>query len=169
MKTVLIAIIFTMLLVNAFRHHDIKYGKVQDTLNEVRAANEIEYGKVQKALNEVKAAQEEQNKILAAITARVADMQKIRAEVTAYTLDLNETDNDPQHAADMSKPVPGRTAAVSRDLIHLLGKKVYIPGHGVRVVNDLAAVDVTGTIDLLVGNKAEARKIGREVREVIVL
>lgn len=169
MKTVLIAIISAMLLVSVFRHNAIEYSKVQNTLTAVRAANEIEYGKLQNALNEVRAAQAEQNRILADITARIAETQKIRAEVTAYTLDLNETDNDPQHAADMSKPVPGRTAAVSRDLIHLLGKKIYIPGHGVRVINDLAAVDVKGTIDLLVGNKAEARKIGREVREVIVL
>ena len=158
MKTVLIAIIFTMLLVNAFRHNEIE-------LNQL----EIELNQLQNTLKEVRNTQEKQNVILEAITVRVADMQKIRAEVTAYTLDLDEINNDPQHAADMSKPVPGRTAAVSRDLIHLLGKKVYIPGHGVRVINDLAAVDITGTIDLLVGNKAEARKIGRKIREVIVL
>jgi 3D (Asp-Asp-Asp) domain-containing protein len=150
-KTFLLAIGCVVLLANVFIH------------------NEIERSKLQKTLNEVRAAQDEQSRILTAITARVAEMQKIRAMVTAYTLDPKETDSDPSRAADMSRPVPGKTAAVSRDLIHLLGKKIYIPGHGVRVINDLAAKNITGTIDLLVGNKVEACKIGREVREVIVL
>jgi len=151
MKTIFIAIIFATFLVIAVRHNEIEYGKLQSTLNELRDA------------------QEKQNGLLAAITVQVPDMQKIRAEVTAYTLDPKETGNDSQHAADMTEPVPGRTAAVSRDLIHLLGKKVFILGHGVRIINDLAAEGVTGTVDLLVGNKTEARKIGREVRDVIVL
>lgn len=150
-KTLLIATICAMFLIDAYHRNEIEHNKLQNTLNEVRDA------------------QDKQNKILTAITARVADMQKIRATVTAYTLDPDETDNDPSHAADMSKPVPGKTAAVSRDLIRLLGKKIYIPGHGVRVINDLAAKDITGTIDLLVGNKVEAGKVGREVKEVIVL
>jgi len=37
------------------------------------------------------------------------------------------------------KPIPGKTIAVSRDLKHLLRKKVYIPGRGVFYANDLLA------------------------------
>ncbi len=150
MRTALIVTFFGTLLLTAIHHHEMEHGKLLKTLNEVRDS------------------QEKQNKLLAAITGRVAAMQKIRAEVTAYTLAPDEI-QDPQHAADMTAPLPGKTAAVSRDLLHLLGKKVYISGHGVRTINDLAAKGVTGTVDLLVGNKTEARKIGREVREVIVL
>jgi len=152
LKTALIALLFGMflLMLNAFRHNELEHDQLHNTLTAVRDA------------------QEKQDRILATITRSVAYMQKIRAEVTAYTLDPDEV-NDPRHAADMTTPVPGKTAAVSRDLIHLLGKKVYIFGHGVRVINDLAAEGVIGTVDLLVGNKTEARKIGREVRDVVVL
>lgn len=151
MKIALTAILFGMLLFNAIQYLEMEHGKLQNTLNEMRDA------------------QEKQNRILAAITGRVAELQTIRAEVTAYTLNPKEVGSDPQRAADMTTPIPGRTAAVSRDLIHLLGKKVYILGHGVWVINDLAAKGVTGTVDLLVGNETEARKIGREVKEVVVL
>lgn len=68
--------------------------------------------------------------------------------------------------------VVGRTAAVSRNCMDLLGEKVYIEGHGVRYVNDLTA-DWVGekfnicTIDLAVPSEKHAKQIGNEVREVI--
>lgn len=68
--------------------------------------------------------------------------------------------------------VVGRTAAVSRNCMDLLGEKVYIEGHGVRYVNDLTANWVGEkfnicTIDLAVPSEKHAKQIGNEVREVI--
>ena len=37
------------------------------------------------------------------------------------------------------RPVPGKTLAVSRDLKHLLRKRIHIPGRGVFYANDLMA------------------------------
>lgn len=68
--------------------------------------------------------------------------------------------------------VVGRTAAVSRNCMDLLGEKVYIEGHGIRYVNDLTAqwvgekFDIC-TIDLAVPTEKHAMQIGNEVREVI--
>lgn len=68
--------------------------------------------------------------------------------------------------------VVGRTAAVSRNCMDLLGEKVYIEGHGIRYVNDLTAQWVGEkfnicTIDLAVPSEKHAKQIGNEVREVI--
>lgn len=68
--------------------------------------------------------------------------------------------------------VVGRTAAVSRNCMDLLGEKVYIEGHGIRYVNDLTAQWVGEkfnicTIDLAVPTEKHAMQVGNEVREVI--
>lgn len=75
----------------------------------------------------------------------------------------------------LNEPVQsGRTAAVSPACIDLLGEKVYIEGHGIRYVNDLAAKwldDKFGvcTIDLAVGSKENTHKIGGHIRTVVKL
>lgn len=85
--------------------------------------------------------------------------------VTGYTPTGNKT-------ALGEDVVVGRTAAVSRNCMDLLGEKVYIEGHGIRYVNDLTA-DWVGekfnicTIDLAVPTEKHAMQIGNEVREVI--
>lgn len=68
--------------------------------------------------------------------------------------------------------IVGRTAAVSRNCLDLLGEKVYIEGYGIRYVNDLTAEWVGEkfkicTIDLAVPTVEHAMEIGNEVREVI--
>ena len=68
--------------------------------------------------------------------------------------------------------VVGRTAAVSRNCMDLLGEKVYIEGHGIRYINDLTAQWVGEkfnicTIDLAVPTEKHAMQVGNEVREVI--
>jgi 3D (Asp-Asp-Asp) domain-containing protein len=93
----------------------------------------------------------------------------VTASITAYTLDPKETDSTPNQTAIMATPKAGKTAAVSPDLSYLLGKKVYIAGHGVKVINDLTAVGIENTVDLLVGNKKQAKDIGRSMRKVVIL
>jgi hypothetical protein len=68
--------------------------------------------------------------------------------------------------------VIGKTAAVSRKCMDLLGDTVYIEGHGVWKINDLTAKWLDDkhkvcTIDLAVPNKTEARKIGNNIHKVV--
>lgn len=87
--------------------------------------------------------------------------------VTAYTASEDETDSTPNQTSLMVKPVVGRTIAVSRDLRKFYGAKVWIEGFGVRVVEDTMNKRYSKRVDILVGSKEQARKIGRSERKVI--
>lgn len=68
----------------------------------------------------------------------------------------------------------GRTAAVSPACIDLLGEKVYVEGHGIRHVNDLAAKwldDKFGvcTLDLAISPSSDTHKYGGHIKTVIKL
>ena len=70
------------------------------------------------------------------------------------------------------KVITGKTAAVSRNCIDLLGETVYIQGIGIRYINDLTAEwldDKYGicTLDIAVPNKSSANKIGNKTRTVV--
>lgn len=88
--------------------------------------------------------------------------------VTAYSLDKKQCNNDLENTATMVKPLPGITAAVSRDNLNLLGKKVYIEGHGVRKVTDVMNKRFKNRIDLLMSKK-EAKKFGVDKAVVAVI
>lgn len=62
---------------------------------------------------------------------------------------------------------PGLTAAVSRDLRHLLGREIHVAGHW-RFVNDLMGPGVVRAVDLCVEDAATAREWGRRRGEVRV-
>lgn len=94
---------------------------------------------------------------------------KLSLRITAYTPSKDETNDDPNNTAIMERPIPGRTCAVSRDLLHLLGKDIYIEDFGVRRVNDLMNARYEKSIDLLVGNKSYAKQIGIQEKEVVVI
>lgn len=87
--------------------------------------------------------------------------------VTAYTAREEECDSTPHVTALMEKPVPGRTVAVSRDLMFALGKHVYIPGVGVRVVQDLMAPRFTKRVDVLMPSVKMARTFGVQVKDIV--
>ncbi|WP_156915974.1 3D domain-containing protein [Desulfatirhabdium butyrativorans] len=93
----------------------------------------------------------------------------IKAVVTAYTARRQETDSDPERTAIMEKPIPGWTCAVSRDLSHWLGGKVWIEGVGVRRVNDVMNERYKKRVDVLVGKPKEAVQIASEQRQVVFL
>ncbi|MGE4417709.1 MAG: hypothetical protein AB7D26_10765 [Marinobacterium sp.] len=92
-----------------------------------------------------------------------------RAVVTAYTARRQETDSDPRHTATMEKPIPGWTCAVSRDLSHWLGGRVWIEGVGVRRVNDLMHGRYKKRLDVLVGKPGEALQMASGQRQVVFL
>lgn len=89
--------------------------------------------------------------------------------VTAYTASRNECDSTPNVTAIMEKPVAGWTVAVSRDLVWMLGKKVYIEGLGVRLVQDLMNERFTERLDVLMPDKKSAKKFGKKKLNVVVL
>lgn len=69
------------------------------------------------------------------------DFRHYRVKLTYYVPSaggINSSGNRNKTAIG-GRPIPGKTIAVSRDLKHLLRKKVYIPGRGVFYVNDLMA------------------------------
>lgn len=73
--------------------------------------------------------------------------------VSAYSLRKKECDSDLKNTALMRKPIVGRTAAVSRDNLHLLGKEIYVEGKGIWVVTDVMHERWTNRIDLLMTTK----------------
>jgi 3D (Asp-Asp-Asp) domain-containing protein len=95
--------------------------------------------------------------------------RKFKLTATAYSGSPDETDSDPDKTALMTKPVAGRTVAVSRDLIHWLGHKVYIKGKGVYMVEDLMNARFTKKIDFFYGSKQEAIKFGVRTVDVVLL
>ncbi len=95
--------------------------------------------------------------------------EEITATVTAYTNRQCETNSDPGHTATMEDPVAGWTCAVSRDLMHWLGGRVYIDGVGVRRVNDLMNKRFQERVDVFMGTVEEARAFGNQTREVMFL
>lgn len=88
--------------------------------------------------------------------------------ITAYSPRSKETDSTPNTTALMTKPIPGGTCAVSRDLIHLLGKKIYIEGYGVFVVTDVMNKRWEYRIDLCMNTRA-AKKFGKQKANVVLL
>lgn len=98
--------------------------------------------------------------ILKTILNRYREANTHRLRLSAYTARPEECNDDVQNTAVMETPKPGLTVAVSRDLKGWLGKRVYVEGFGVRLVNDLMHPRYTKSIDILVGDVALAREIG---------
>jgi len=93
----------------------------------------------------------------------------VTCTITAYTTSEDETDSTPNLTATMVEPTCGWTVAVSRDLITWLGGRVYIPGRGVRKVEDLMAPRWHLRIDILMPTKEMALEFGVKKKKVIFL
>lgn len=89
--------------------------------------------------------------------------------VTAYTVSENECDSTPDKTAINTKPIPGHTVAVSRDLSYMLGKEIWIEGLGVWHVNDVMNKRYDSRIDIVVKNKEIAKAWGKRERRVVLL
>ena len=79
---------------------------------------------------------------------------EINVTVTAFAIKGQKT-------SLQTVPRVGHTVAVSRDMKHLLGKKIYIQGHGLRTVESLTHKRLKRTIDVYVASNKIARKIGK--------
>lgn len=87
-------------------------------------------------------------------------MRSVKVRITFYAPSLKgiNSDSNPKKTATMTKPIPGRTCAISRDLVNAgwLGRKIYIPGIGIRYTSDIIGESVNGKvitkqIDICVG------------------
>lgn len=99
----------------------------------------------------------------------ITPVTSIEAEVTAYTNRKRETNSDPEHTATMTRPIPGLTCAVSRDLLHWLGGRIYIEGVGVWQVEDLMNERYERSVDLYMGDVKAAKEFGRQTLQVVYL
>lgn len=93
----------------------------------------------------------------------------LNVTVTAYTPRESETDSTPEFTAIMSRSRPGYTAAVSRDLLRYLGRRIYIEGVGVYGLEDVMNPRFKKRIDLMFGDVRKARAFGKRKMTVIVL
>jgi 3D (Asp-Asp-Asp) domain-containing protein len=95
-------------------------------------------------------------------------IEKVRTmRVTGYTPTGSKT-------ALGDKLIVGKTAAVSRNCMELLGEYVYIEGLGVRYIHDLTAKWVGDefnicTVDVAVPTEKDAYKIGNSNRTVVYI
>jgi 3D (Asp-Asp-Asp) domain-containing protein len=87
--------------------------------------------------------------------------------VTGYTARREECDGTPGRTALMERPRAGATCAVSRDFSRFLGQKVYIPGIGVRRVNDLMHARFQRSLDIVFPSVPTARAFGRQTKTII--
>jgi len=89
---------------------------------------------------------------------------------TAYCPQCGVQDDTPQRTAIGGRPVrPGRTVAVSRDLRHLLGRKVYVEGLGLRVVEDLMHPRFLERVDLCLPDREQALAFGVKRVNIVVV
>lgn len=103
---------------------------------------------------------------------KVIALKKKRAywvDATAYSASVDETDSTPRETATLTQVQEGRTLAVSQDHVDWLGRRVYIPGYGVRVVEDLMNKRFTDRIDFFIEGKARATAFGKKRLQVILL
>lgn len=88
--------------------------------------------------------------------------QYYEVDATAY-IPANE------YTAAMTKPVVGRTVAVSRDLTHLLGRDIYIEGLGIKRIEDLMNERWVNKIDIMVPTEKDAKIFGiQKVRFFVI-
>lgn len=83
--------------------------------------------------------------------------------ITGYTASTDEGDGDPSRTATMTRPTPGRTVALSRDLFEKFkGQMIHIEGVGDFTVEDTMHPQYNNRIDILFKTKAEALEWGRK-------
>lgn len=81
------------------------------------------------------------------------------------------SDSDHTNTATMTKPVVGRTVAISDELFNLgwLGSKIYIDGFGVFLAEDRMGESIKGKcVDICVNSKKRAFQLGKEYNVIVM-
>ena len=81
------------------------------------------------------------------------------------------SDSDHTKTATMTRPVVGRTVAISDELFNLgwLGNKIYIDGFGVFLAEDRMGPSIKGKcVDICVSSKKKAFQLGKRYNVITV-
>ncbi|WP_428567721.1 MAG: 3D domain-containing protein [Solidesulfovibrio sp. DCME] len=113
--------------------------------------------------------QEGEKRLASLFTLDEDQRRRFTLTATAYCPLCGSEDGQPQPTARGGVVRPGRTVAVSRDLKHLLGRRVLVEGLGVRVVEDLMHPRFTDRLDLCLPDKEQALAFGVKRLELVVL
>jgi 3D (Asp-Asp-Asp) domain-containing protein len=109
----------------------------------------------------------EKNKSLILIKKKYDQLRIRYVTVTAYSLSKDECDDNEIIGALNSPIIPNFHCAVSRDLIYMLNKKIYLESIGIFKVKDVMNKRFSEKIDICLENKQICRKFG--VKENIKL
>lgn len=93
----------------------------------------------------------------------------LKVTATAYSPGQAQTDASPWRGALGLRIKPGRTLAVSQDLRRLLGRRIYVPGLGFRVVEDLMHPRWSNRVDFCVRDREQAASFGIRDIEIVII
>ena len=108
---------------------------------------------------------------ISALSMEIQKIKPVKVTVTAYSPENRQTDDTPTITAFSTKVKPW-TIAVSRDLFNagwVAGKKVYIEGVGVFVVNDLMHKRKSNHVDIFFWTRDQAIEFGVKKSRAILL
>jgi len=104
-----------------------------------------------------------------ALFAPSAEPRLFTVTVTAYSPTPDQTWGDPWIGAMGRRVRPGKTLAVSHDLKHLLGSRVYVQGVGYLVAEDLMHPRWENRVDLCLRSRNRAEAFGVKQLDMVVL
>lgn len=105
------------------------------------------------------------------LQAALDETRVIHATLTAYSPEQGQTDEDPFVTASMERVQEGRVA-VSRDLFYngwVFGRRIYIEGKGIFIINDLMHARKTNQIDVFHFSTTKAKEFGVQHARVVLL
>jgi len=126
--------------------------------------------------NKIKTIETKHSEQIAKYDVKIESLENINMKLKNYKVKVSfyvpsiggiNSQGNPNTTAVLDKPIPGGTLAVSRDLIHLLYRTIYVKGYGVFYANDtLADKDpytkkpIRKQIDICVGSLKHIPKQG---------
>jgi len=149
---------------------DQRRDKLQDEISQLRLEI-LHLEKENEQLRQLAKESEAQEQLYQRMQEWLDNWEVSMAEVTAYApLDPDAVEGmcysgDPRVTASGERVVPGVTAAAGPDVP--FGTRLYVHGHGVRVVQDRGGRIGQGKIDLAVESREEAYAWGRKNVKVV--
>ena len=122
-------------------------------------------------INEQKKNIDRQEKVIHALNIELFRKQMVTISFYHPPSKGINSDSDPTNTATMTRPIVGRTVAISNDLFKAgwLGWKIYIEGFGVFICEDRMGSKVEGKqIDICVSSEKKAFKLGKKYNVIAI-